>query len=72
MLYRILFNKEAKVLRLERNVKDNDALRDSFSKEELALVEEGETIITALLALNFTYEQIKDHLNNKYIKQIQG
>lgn len=72
LLYRILFNKEAKALREERNVKDNDALRDSFSTQELALVEEGETIITALLALSFTYEQIKEHLNNKYIKQLQG
>lgn len=70
LLYRILFNKEAKALREERNVKDNDALRDSFSKTELTLVEEGETIITALLALGFSYDQIKEHLNNKYIKQI--
>jgi predicted DNA-binding protein YlxM (UPF0122 family) len=47
MLYRILFGKDAKLLRIERNKKDNDLLRDSFTGEELKLVEEGETIITA-------------------------
>ncbi len=72
MLYRILFNKDAKTLRSERNVKDNDALRDSFSKDELALVEEGETIITALIALGFEYEQVNEHLKNKYIKQLHS
>jgi hypothetical protein len=71
MLYKILFNKDAKELRIERNVKTNDALRDTFSKEELHNVEEGETIITALIALGFTYKQIEEHLKNKYIKQIQ-
>lgn len=72
MLYKILFNKDAKSLRVDRNVKDNDALRDSFSEVELKLVEEGETIITALVSLGFTYEQTKEHLQQKYIKQIQG
>lgn len=70
MLYRILFGKEAKQLKEERNVKTNDALRDSFTQDELKLVEEAETIITALLILNFTYKQIEEHLKNKYIKQL--
>lgn len=70
MLYKILFKKEAKELRSERNVKTNDALRDSFSKDELHNVEEGETIITALIALGFTYKQVEEQLINKFIKQI--
>lgn len=72
LLYRILFNKDAKALKFERDLKDNDALRDSLTESELALIEEGETIITALMALGFTYEQIKEHLQNKYTKQITG
>jgi hypothetical protein len=71
MLYRILFCKEAKDLREERKVKDNDALRDSFSEKELAIVEEAETIITAFIAVGFTYKQIEEQLKQKYIKQIQ-
>jgi hypothetical protein len=72
MLYKTLFNCDAKTLREQRNIKSNDALRDSFTENELALVEEGETIITALIALGFTYKQVEEHLRNKYIKQIQG
>jgi Holliday junction resolvasome RuvABC DNA-binding subunit len=72
MLYKVLFNKDAKTLRGDKNVNDNDALRDSFTEKELALVEEGETIITALIALGFTQKQIEEHLRNKYIKQIEN
>ena len=70
MLYNTLFNMDAKELRGVRNVKTNDALRNSFSESELKLIEEGETIITALIALNFTYKQIEDHLKTKYTKQL--
>lgn len=70
MLYKTLFNCDAKALREQRNIKTNDALRDSLTEKELALVEEGETIITALIALGFTYKQIEEHLKNKYVKQI--
>lgn len=72
MLYKTLFSCDAKTLREQRGVKTNDALRDSFTEKELALVEEGETIITALITLGFTYKQVEEHLNNKYIKQLQG
>lgn len=72
MLYKTLFNCDAKTLRERRNLKTNDALRDSFTENELALVEEGETIITALITLGFTYKQVEEHLTNKYIKQLKG
>lgn len=66
MIYKILFNKDAKHLRLERNVKDNDLLRDSFEGKELEMVAEAETIVTALIALGFKYDYIKQQLENKY------
>lgn len=72
MLYKSIFGVEAKTLRDKRNVNDNDALRDSFSKTELEMVEEGETIITALIALGFTYKQIEEQINNKFIKKISS
>jgi len=70
MIYKILFNKDAKGLRIERNVKNNDLLRDSFTGEELKLVDESETIVTALVTLGFSYDYIKEQLQNKYIKMI--
>lgn len=71
MLYKTLFNMDAKELREIKKLKTNDALRDSFTENELKLVEEAETIITALIALGFTYKQIEEHLKNKYTNKIQ-
>jgi len=67
MIYRILFKMDAKHLRVERNVKDNDALRDSFKDIELEQVAEAETIVTALIALGFSFDYIKEQLQKKYM-----
>jgi len=70
MLYKAIFGCDAKTLREQRKVKTNDALRDSFTKNELSLVEEGETIITALISLGLTYKQTEEYINKKFTKQI--
>lgn len=72
MLYRAIFNCEAKTLKEQRGVKNNEGLRDSFTELELKMVEEGETIITALISLGFTYNQIEDQLRKKFTKQIES
>ena len=72
MIYKVLFNCDAKTLKEQRNVKTNDVLRDSFIGSELALVEEAEGIVRALIALGFTYKQIEEQLKAKYIKQLKG
>lgn len=66
MIYTVLFGKTAKELKQERNVKDNDLLRDSFEGEELTRVSEAETIVTALISLGFNHDYIKIQLQNKY------
>ena len=71
MIYQCLFNRTAKDMRDEKGLKTNDALRDTFTAEQLALVEEAETIVTALVSLGFTYFQIKEQLERKYIKAIE-
>lgn len=70
MIYKIIFGSDAKTLRNERNVKTNDALRDSFSESELKKVEEVETIVTGLISMDFTYKQIEQMLNERYLKRI--
>lgn len=70
MIYRIIFGCDAKILRNERNVKTNDALRDSFTESELKKVEEVETIVTGLISMDFTYKQIEQMLNERYVKKI--
>lgn len=71
MIYKILFNKTAKQLKEERNVNNYDLLRDTFSVEELKVVEEFETIVTALVSLGFNYDYIKQQLENKHKLQLQ-
>ena len=70
MIYNIIFGCDAKTFRLERNVKTNDALRDSFTESELKKVEEVETIVTGLISMDFTYKQIEEMLKNRYVKKI--
>ena len=70
MIYKIIFGCDAKALRQERKVKTNDALRDSFTELELKKVEEVETIVTGLISMDFTYKQIEQMLNERYIKKI--
>lgn len=70
MIYKVIFGCDAKSLRLERNVKTNDALRDSFTEDELKKVEEVETIVTGLISMDFTYKQIEQMLKDRFVKKI--
>ena len=58
-------------MRTERNVKTNDALRDSFSESELRKVEEVETIVTGLISMDFTYKQIDQMLKDKFVNKLE-
>ena len=67
MVYRILFNMTAKQIRETRNInKKSDLTRDYLTESELKLVDEAETIVTALTSLGFKFEYIKQQLINKY------
>lgn len=70
MIYKVILGCDAKSLRLDRNVKTNDALRDSFTEDELKKVEEVETIVTGLISMDFTYKQIEQMLKDRFIKKI--
>lgn len=72
MIYEVLFNKTAAQLREERELdKKSQLTRDHFSKEELALIDEAETIVTALVSLGFKKDYILDQLRRKYQKEIE-
>lgn len=67
MVYRILFDMTAKQLRESRNInKKSELTRDYLNEEELKLVDEAETIVTALTALGFKFDYIKHQLTIKY------
>jgi len=67
MVYKILFNMTAKQIRNTRNInRKSDLTRDYLTEQELKLVDEAETIVTALTALGFKYDYIKHQLIQKY------
>jgi hypothetical protein len=67
MVYKILFGMTAKQIRQSRNIdKKSDLTRDYLTEEELKLVDEAETIVTALTTLGFKYDYIKHQLEQKY------
>ena len=67
MVYKILFNMTAKQIRESRNInKKSDLTRDYLTEDELKLVDEAETIVTALTSLGFKQDYIKHQLINKY------
>lgn len=42
-----------------------------FYVDELAKVEEVETIITGLVSMEFTYKQIQQMINDRYVKKLE-
>ena len=72
MVYRTIFHKDAKTMREERGAEDDDSLRDMLSVDELAKVEEVETIITGLVSMEFTYKQIQQMINDRYVKKVES
>lgn len=66
LIYKVIFGKDAKTLKAERNVKSSGLLRDYFTKEELKLVEEVEHVTSAFIIVGQTYNQIKEQLEITY------
>jgi len=70
MIYRLMFGVDAKTLCEQRNCKKEN-LRDCFTTEELDKIEEMETIVTGLVSMEFTYEQIKEMMIKRYTQKIE-
>jgi len=63
----------AKQIRENRNInKKSDSTRDYLNETELKIVDEAETIVTALTALGFKQDYIKHQLEVKYGKLLDG
>ena len=71
MIYEVLFNRTAAQLREEKGLdKKSQLTRDYFTSEELGLIDEAETIVTALVSLGFKRDYILDQLRRKYQAKI--
>lgn len=70
LIYKILFDKTTAQLREERKVPKSKTLRDFFNPDELKEIQQLENIITGLISLGMGYEEIKNMLNQRYLKKI--
>lgn len=68
LIYKIVFNKNAKQLKEEYGITDKGNLRDRFSAAENGKIEILEQQISAMIELGYDYNTIKDALTKKYLQ----
>lgn len=62
LIYKLLFNKNAKQLREEYGITKKENLRDYFSEEELKQVQSKERLISGLIDCGWGYNEIKNFI----------
>ncbi len=62
LIYKLLFNKNAKQLREEYGITKKENLRDYFSEEELKQVQSKERLISGLIDCGWGYTEIKNFI----------
>ncbi len=72
IIYKSLFNKNAKQLREEFGISKKDNLRDCFSHEELKNVQNAEMLVSSLVAYGWGYDEIKKFIMDKMLNKITG
>lgn len=67
-IYKALFGKSASQLREAYQINRQDNLRDYFSSEELRAVQSMECLVSGLIDCGWGYEQIKEFIQNNFVK----
>ena len=70
LIYKILFGKSFNELKEIYQIKAKESLRDYISSEELKELEQMEMLISSLINLGWSYEQIKDFIMQNQIKKL--
>ena len=70
LFYKVLFGKTAKDLQAEFKLQKNESVRDQFTKDDLAEVENLERLTAGLINLGWGYEQIKTFMNDNVPKKM--
>lgn len=71
LVYKIIFGKSAKEIKLEKGLSKNDNIRDYLPKEELMKVEMIENLVKTYLYAGLEYEQIKNVLRATFTNGVQ-
>lgn len=72
VIYKTLFDKNAKQLREYYGIGKNGNLRDLFTTEELQSVQSMEMLVSSLINCGWGYDQIKSFVQENNVKQIAG
>lgn len=70
LIYRNLFGKTAKELENDYGVKAKENLRDFFTGDDLAKVQNMEMLVSSLINCGWGYQQIKEFVQNEATKLI--
>lgn len=71
VIYKSIFQKDARQLREEYGIQKKDKLRDFFSEEELKQVQNAEMLISALIGYGWGYAENKEFILNRANKMIE-
>lgn len=69
LIYKAIFGKSFKDLQNEFNVKPKESVRDYLTGEQLREVEHLEMLVSSLIGLGMSYEEIKEFISQKYNAQ---
>lgn len=70
LIYRTLFDKTAKELEKEYDVKAKESLRDYFTGSDLEKVQSMEMLVSSLINCGWGYEQIKSFITENSVQQL--
>lgn len=70
MIYKALFDKNAKQLREEFGIGKSDDLRDYFTLEELQTIQSKEMLVSSLIDCGWGYSEIKEFIEQNSMKKI--
>lgn len=72
LIYKSVFGKTAKQLRLDLNIGNKENIRDYLTEEELLLVQNAEMLVSSLVGYGWGYGEIKEFLENKSVNKLVG
>lgn len=70
LIYKLLFNKSFAELKEQYGIKGKESLRDYLASEELKELEDMEMLISSLVGLGWSYEQIKNFVIQEHTKRL--
>lgn len=72
LIYKSVFGKTAKQLRIDLNIGNKENIRDYLTEEELLLVQNAEMLVSSLVGYGWGYGEIKEFLENKSVNKLVG